>query len=63
MLTAVETCITTILEGGQEYELLGRRYKRADLAELRAWRNELKAQLSAESGGSTRNLGRVSRAS
>jgi len=56
LLESVETAITTIMTSGQSYSIGERRYTRADLAELRKMRNELKSQYETENNGPTRNF-------
>lgn len=47
----VDKAIKTVLVGGQSYKIGSRQLTRADLAELRAMRQELAAELTAGSGG------------
>ena len=48
MLAQVNTAITTVLCGGQSYKIGSRSLTRADLALLKAMRDELEAQLANE---------------
>lgn len=48
MLTEVNKAIQAVLLGGQSYKLGSRSVTRADLALLRAMRDDLEAQLNSE---------------
>ncbi len=52
MLVLVNAAITAILTGAQSYTIAGRSLTRADLAELREWRKELKDEIAADAGTS-----------
>jgi len=58
LLESVETAISTILTGGQSYQIGSRRYTRADLGELHRMRRTLKAQYENENSGPARNYAR-----
>ncbi|MGI6027882.1 MAG: peptidylprolyl isomerase [Candidatus Heteroscillospira sp.] len=47
MLDQVNAAITAVLSGGQSYKIGSRSLTRADLAELKAMRDDLEAQISA----------------
>lgn len=49
-LAQVDAAISAVLAGGQSYKLGSRSLTRADLAQLRALREELAAQAAQESG-------------
>jgi len=51
MLSEVEDAISALLTGALEYEIRGRRVKRADLDSLRRWRADLKQEIQYESDG------------
>jgi len=51
LLTEVNAAIRTILVGGQSYTIGSRSLTRANLAELRAMKAELEAELNSESSG------------
>lgn len=51
MLVQVDTAITTVLMGGQSYKLGSRSLTRADLAMLKALRDDLAAQVAQEDSG------------
>jgi len=52
MLTNVETAIDAlVLKGIAEVEIEGRRFRMANLAELVAWRNTLKNEVTAATAG------------
>lgn len=52
MLAQVNNAILTIMAGGQSYKIGSRSLTRADLATLRAMRDDLEAQIEqADSGG------------
>ena len=58
-LDEVQTAISRVLTGGQEYEIggggeAGRRMKRANLAELRAMESDLLRRIARETGGGGR---------
>ena len=57
MLVQVNTAITTVLAGGQSYKIGSRSLTRADLAMLKAMRDDLEAQLAQEDSGNL--LGRT----
>lgn len=42
LLEKIDTAIEAILGGAQSYTVMGRSMTRANLAELRAWRKEIK---------------------
>jgi len=51
LLSKVEDGITVILTGGQSYKLPnGQEYTRANLAELRKLRDDLKSEVAQEGG-------------
>lgn len=52
MLTQVDAAITAVLLGGQSYRLGSRSLTRADLAMLKALRDDLAAQAAGEDSGS-----------
>lgn len=51
MLAQVNTAIVTIMAGGQSYKIGSRSLTRADLATLKAMRDDLEAQLTQENSG------------
>lgn len=51
LLKEVNSAIRTVLIGGQSYKIGSRQLTRADLAELRAMRAELEAEIAAGSSG------------
>ena len=51
MLAQVNTAIVAIMAGGQSYKIGSRSLTRADLATLRAMRDDLEAQLAQEDSG------------
>ena len=51
LLTEVNTAINKILIGGQSYKIGSRQLNRADLKELYAIRNDLKAQIASGTPG------------
>lgn len=57
MLDQVNAAITAVLSGGQSYKIGSRSLTRADLAELKAMRDDLEAQISA--GTSTHLMDRT----
>ena len=57
MLVQVNTAITTVLAGGQSYKIGSRSLTRADLAMLKAMRDDLEAQVAQEDSGNL--LGRT----
>ena len=57
LLEQVNAAISTVLAGGQSYKIGSRAMTRADLAMLKAMRDDLEAQLSAADSGSL--LGRT----
>lgn len=52
MLGQVNKAITAVLSGGQSYKIGSRQLTRADLAMLKAMRDDLEAQVAAETPGS-----------
>lgn len=52
MLEQVNNAITAVLSGGQSYKIGSRQLTRADLAMLKAMRDDLEAQVAAETPGS-----------
>ena len=50
-LAKVDEAIAAVLAGGQSYKLGSRSLTRADLAQLRALRDDLAAQAEREDGG------------
>lgn len=52
MLEQVNSAITAVLSGGQSYKIGSRQLTRADLAMLKAMRDDLEAQVAAETPGS-----------
>ena len=48
LLVEVDTAIRTIMVGGQSYQIGSRKLTRADLAQLRAMKKELQAEIAAE---------------
>lgn len=50
-LAQVDAAIAAVLAGGQSYKLGSRSLTRADLAQLRALRDDLAAQAEREDGG------------
>ena len=50
-LAQVDEAIAAVLAGGQSYKLGSRSLTRADLAQLRALRDDLAAQAEREDGG------------
>ena len=48
-LVEVQAAISAVLVAGQEYQINGRRFRRADLSELRKMEADIKGQLAAES--------------
>lgn len=52
MLEQVNNAITAVLSGGQSYKIGSRQLTRADLAMLKAMRDDLEAQVAAEAPGS-----------
>jgi hypothetical protein len=62
LLALVNEAIARIQVSGQEYWIGQRRYRAADLPELRALRTELQAETAAESSqGMVQNLARINR--
>lgn len=57
LLEQVNAAISTVLAGGQSYKIGSRAMTRADLAMLKAMRDDLEAQLSASDSGNL--LGRT----
>lgn len=51
LLEQVNNTITTVLAGGQSYKIGSRQLTRADLAMLKAMRDDLEAQVAAETPG------------
>ena len=51
MLAQVNNAIAAVMAGGQSYKIGSRSLTRADLATLRAMRDDLEAQLSQENSG------------
>lgn len=51
MLAQVNSAIAAVMAGGQSYKIGSRSLTRADLATLRAMRDDLEAQLSQEDSG------------
>lgn len=51
MLAQVNSAIVAIMAGGQSYKIGSRSLTRADLATLRAMRDDLEAQLAQEASG------------
>lgn len=51
MLAQVNSAIVAIMAGGQSYKIGSRSLTRADLATLRAMRDDLEAQLAQEESG------------
>lgn len=51
MLQQVEAAIYAIMVGGQSYKIGSRSLTRADLSELRRYKNELTAQMQNEDDG------------
>ena len=51
LVAEVDKAIRTVLVGGQSYKIGSRQLTRADLAELRAMRQELTSELAAGSSG------------
>lgn len=51
LLEQVNAAISTVLAGGQSYKIGSRAMTRADLAMLKAMRDDLEAQLSAADSG------------
>lgn len=49
LLTEVETAITKVLVSGQSYKIGSRSLTRADLKMLKSMRDDLQAQIAAES--------------
>lgn len=49
LLTLVEYAIAHLLAGGQSYSIGSRTVTKANLAELREWRKELKAEVNESS--------------
>ena len=50
MLQQVNEAITTVLIGGQSYQIGSRKLTRADLSMLREMKKELQAEVNAEGG-------------
>ncbi len=61
-LEAVEVAIRTLISGAQEYRIGtptgGRMVKRADLAQLIQWRDQLKAEIARDRMANSLNAGR-----
>lgn len=51
LLVEIDAAILAILQGGQEYSIHGRSYRRADLKELRAWRKEVAGAVARAARG------------
>ena len=58
-LAAVEEAIRSLVAGAQDYQIGERRFRRADLAELIKWRDQLKAQVMQEKRVQQINSGSV----
>lgn len=54
LLAEVDTAIEAILQKGQSYTINGRTFTRANLGELRRFRQELRAQDATDSSGGIR---------
>lgn len=54
LLDATEEAILALLQRGQEVRVNGRTYRRADLPELRAFRDALKTEISRNARGGIR---------
>lgn len=57
LLVKIDTAIAKILDGAQEYQIMGRRWRGADLAELRSWRKEVAASIARAARGSALGYG------
>ncbi len=57
MLAQINAAIVTIMAGGQSYRIGSRSLTRADLATLKAMKDDFEAQLASEESGSL--LGRT----
>lgn len=55
LLAEVKKAIKTVLVGGQSYRIGTRQLTRADLAELRAMKSDLEAELSSSDDGNLFN--------
>lgn len=55
LLAEVKKAMKTVLVGGQSYRIGSRQLTRADLAELRAMKADLEAELSSASDGDLLN--------
>lgn len=53
LLAAYEAAIVAVLEGGQEYEVNGKKFRRADLKDLTAARDALKKKIGLSTGPRT----------
>lgn len=51
LLDEVETAIIDILQNGQEVQINGKRYSKANLKELQSFRDGLRAEVETASGG------------
>ncbi len=58
-LAAAEDAIRVLVAGAQDYQIGQRRFRRADLAELIKWRDQLKAQVMQEKRVQQINSGSV----
>lgn len=60
LLDAVNAAILDLIQGGQEVTINGRRYRRAELEQLREMRKELESEVARlESGSNTVRARRV----
>jgi len=50
LLELIETAIAAILSGSQSYTIEGFSYTRANLADLRTWRDDIKNRIEQEGG-------------
>ena len=55
LLVQVNTAITAVLAGGQSYKIGSRSLTRADLAMLKALRDDLQAQIGNDNSGTLLN--------
>ena len=56
-LAAVEKAIRVLVGGAQDYQIADRRFRRADLAELIKWRDQLKAEVLQQRRADALNSG------
>ncbi len=61
LLALVREAISVVLGDAQEYELRGRRYTRADLAQLWQMENELQTRVARSTSGLSKNYVKLRR--